>query len=78
MHITETLINIDLNIFIILYVYKISVYIAIVALLQEKLVPKKYLIWLNQLMSDLFEKMIEYFAAFWTDPGNLFLFFPFF
>lgn len=48
MHITETLINIDLNIFIILYVYKISVYIAIVALLQEKLVPKKYLIWLNQ------------------------------
>lgn len=29
-------------------------------------------------MSDLFEKMIEYFAAFWTDPGNLFLFFPFF
>lgn len=65
MHITETLINIDLNIFIILYVYKISVYIAIVALLQEKLVPKKkFNLIKSELMSDLFEKMIEYFAAF--------------
>lgn len=67
MHITETLINIDLNIFIILYVHKISVYIAIVALLQEKLVPKRNIfsnLIKSELMSELFEKMIEYFAAF--------------
>lgn len=67
MHITETLINIDLNIFIILYVYKISVYIAIVALLQEKLVPKQNIfsnLIKSELMNELFEKMIEYFATF--------------
>lgn len=67
MHITETLINIDLNIFIILYVHKISVYIAIVALLQEKLVPKRNIfsnLIKSELMSELFEKVIEYFAAF--------------
>lgn len=64
MHITETLINIDLNIFIILYVYKISVYIAIVALLQEKLVPKQNIfsnLIKSELMSELFEKMIYFF-----------------
>lgn len=56
MHITETLTNNDPNIFIILYVYKMSVYILL-------LVPKNIFSNLikSELTSELFEEMVEYF-----------------